>query len=63
MAKFVIDDKEKTIKQLIQCYECAYYRTIKYNCWDICELHDKPMLEDDYCSKAKRSDRDERKDY
>lgn len=52
MSKYIYDNDTKEVKELVQCKNCKYYRTYKYNCWDVCELLDKTMLEDDYCSKG-----------
>ena len=57
MTKYEVDDDKKSYKIIITCKECKYYRTYKYQTWDICAYFDKPMQEDDYCSKAKRKDK------
>lgn len=61
MSKYIYDDVTKEIKELILCKYCRYYRSMKYLTWDICELSDKAMKEEDYCSKAERNDYENKK--
>lgn len=51
--KYIVNIKTRKYKKLIECKDCVYYRDA-YNDWDICSYFDKPMLENDYCSKSKR---------
>lgn len=53
MKKYIVDLSKKDYKELITCKKCKYYR-FGYNGWDICAYFDKPMNDDDYCSKGKK---------
>lgn len=58
MPRYIVDLEKKIYKVLIECKNCKYYRHA-YNDWDVCELYDKSRLENDYCSKAKRKEKNE----
>lgn len=58
MPKYIVDTETKEYKEVILCKHCIYYRD-SYNDWDVCELYDKATLEDDYCSKAERKERND----
>lgn len=54
--EYIVNPYEKTYKKVVHCYECKYYRT-QYNDWDVCELYDTAMLEQDFCSRGKEKEK------